>query len=458
MKSEKQKSQKFSIYLVKESEDVNEDFFLSKPDLSEEISGIGRLYVFSADFVPPKWLALFLRLTANSKVQEIRNRTNSAVFCYESSGRKFLLAFGYGRSKINLDKIEDDFGIKCCINMIDDKNVREVERQSISSKASKKKEQSLGNTDIADFDIEEDSDLLRSITGKPSLDYLGKRVSGSLALSLYGAIGISEIIALSPDLLNEYSSTKYKAKFGWIDKIKKIISKSEVDRLDWELIQAIPKRNAGENIWAGIPEIIDWSTFDGFAFKNKIDYSNQSDEFFDDPSIELFLSYHELNESSLSIDKLKSIRIYSHNENGPTASWSFYQCLYFEKKIDDTLFVLTSGSWYRVESAFYDELTKDISALMPTTQSQIFTECNFASEPEYNTDLAPKLNGQCLDDVDIVPFGWRNNIEACDIYRDFEFIHIKIYGGSPVLSHLFNQGSYVENRNSLGLCSYVRGR
>jgi uncharacterized protein (TIGR04141 family) len=41
----------------------------------------------------------------------------------------------------------------------------------------------------------------------------------------------------------------------------------------------------------------------------------------------------------------------------------------------------------------------------------------------------------------LIPYGGYNQIEFCDLYaKDREIIHIKRYGSSSVLSHLFSQG------------------
>lgn len=48
----------------------------------------------------------------------------------------------------------------------------------------------------------------------------------------------------------------------------------------------------------------------------------------------------------------------------------------------------------------------------------------------------------CAVDKKLISTGVsQNNIEFCDIYTsEKQMIHIKRYGGSSVLSHLFNQG------------------
>lgn len=440
MKKETSKSQRFSIYLVKTDVPVDNNFFTDAPQIHETIGSIGTLYVFKVISTQPKWLSLFTLLTSNKKVLDIKNMTNSAIFHFTNAGRDFLISFGYAKSKIPPEKVEDDFGIKTCLNVIDEKSIREVVRQSLTNKASKKKEQSLGNTDIGDFEIEEESDLLRSITGKPSVEAFGKRIGGTQSLSIYDSKNIQDIIACSPDFINAYTSQAYKKHFGWIDKIKKLSSKQEIDRLDICLVKDIQNRNTTAQMWAGIPDIIDWNTFDGFSFKNHIDFGTQSDELFDDPSIDTFINYFELDDKAISIDYIKNRRLYYYSDTHVNSSWSFYQCIYYERKEFNKLFILNSGTWYLVEDNFYQDLLTETNQYIPNAASTSLIDCTHPRESKYNEALAKNIGGHLFDDVDIIPYGGRNNVEVCDVYKNFEFYHIKIYGGSYVLSHLFNQG------------------
>lgn len=64
------------------------------------------------------------------------------------------------------------------------------------------------------------------------------------------------------------------------------------------------------------------------------------------------------------------------------------------------------------------------------------------TEERYNKRVAQSSNEFALLDRDNVYLpGAVSAIEPCDLYRNpREFIHVKRYGGSSLLSHLFNQG------------------
>jgi uncharacterized protein (TIGR04141 family) len=65
------------------------------------------------------------------------------------------------------------------------------------------------------------------------------------------------------------------------------------------------------------------------------------------------------------------------------------------------------------------------------------------TELEYNTLAAQSLGTACcMDQQLIVHGGGHNRIEFCDILTsDRKMVHVKKYGGSSVLSHLFFQGA-----------------
>jgi uncharacterized protein (TIGR04141 family) len=65
------------------------------------------------------------------------------------------------------------------------------------------------------------------------------------------------------------------------------------------------------------------------------------------------------------------------------------------------------------------------------------------NEPEYNSHAAATFpNRFDLMDRKLIPIGGgRDSVEFCDLFtKDKKLVHVKKYGGSSVLSHLFQQG------------------
>ena len=72
--------------------------------------------------------------------------------------------------------------------------------------------------------------------------------------------------------------------------------------------------------------------------------------------------------------------------------------------------------------------------------SKNYIEYNHKDEADYNKALADSLNAKCYD-ADLITLAGYDRIELCDVLtKEGDFIHVKKYAGSSVLSHLFNQG------------------
>lgn len=64
-----------------------------------------------------------------------------------------------------------------------------------------------------------------------------------------------------------------------------------------------------------------------------------------------------------------------------------------------------------------------------------------SAEAEYNQKLTNQLHGLCMDANNIQYGNGMSKIEFCDVFAPGKKIfHVKKYGGSSVLSHLFSQG------------------
>ncbi len=104
-------------------------------------------------------------------------------------------------------------------------------------------------------------------------------------------------------------------------------------------------------------------------------------------------------------------------------------------------FLLSGGKWYRVTKDF----VKDVNAFVQGVPRHSFAFPLYGHENEaaYNREVA-NLDAEQLvlcDAKNISYGGGKSSIEFCDVYdRERTLIHIKRYGGSGVLSHLFSQG------------------
>jgi uncharacterized protein (TIGR04141 family) len=103
-------------------------------------------------------------------------------------------------------------------------------------------------------------------------------------------------------------------------------------------------------------------------------------------------------------------------------------------------YILNDGDWYNIESGFVKEVT-DFFGDVPDSKIKL-PPFGASNEPNYLKSVAKNPGGYALMDRQVVMIGGgRSRVEFCDLYSNDnkEIIHVKKYGGSSVLSHLFLQ-------------------
>ena len=124
--------------------------------------------------------------------------------------------------------------------------------------------------------------------------------------------------------------------------------------------------------------------------------------------------------------------------------------MYFRGKLIEyeyNSYCLNNSKWYQIDHSFETQIKKEYSTIdiyeteLPNYKSN---GRKTYTENEYNEDLAEMLEAALIHKVGEIPFGGGkgNKIEVCDILtKNKDLMHIKKSGGSPLLSHLFNQAT-----------------
>ncbi len=384
----------------------------------------------------PKWSDLFIsQPTLDSGI--FNTKSIKGLLLIESKSRLLAFTFGHGRSLIIPKVIERGFGLRITLNLGDPSKIKSVDKSTLEKVALKTRSQTSRNTIIADFDFEFDHEILKSICAiVDRKDDELEMVSGCDSVSLYTEVDTDDIPSIAERLLDAYFADNYKKNYPWVDFIQAVSDPSKIEELNSQLLDSI---NAGEydDIWISTPEIVDYDDFSGFVYKkmSKKDPCYHS---------ELFLSDY-ISESNIKIptdiDALKRRKIFVYNASGVEKNaWSIYQCLNGEATIDDDTFILNDGHWYGVEDSFASSVNSFFSSLKNSNLD--FPPYHGMKEGDYLRHVADGENYALLDQKWIYPQGTGNRIEFCDLMSKCDaFIHVKKYGSSSVLSHLFSQAS-----------------
>ncbi|RMH36377.1 MAG: hypothetical protein D6690_05895 [Nitrospirae bacterium] len=425
-----------TVYLAKE--ECAEPSNVVKADKVEReisLSG-GQLYIAGSHSYPPRWAAFFEGSVDSDDFG--RNQSTGALLVVQASNRLLLFCFGQGRHLARTECIQPNFGLRVAINLLDPKSIRSLDKSLLESQPKQAREQSGEAVGLDFFGIDIESDLLRAITGRPKSDEFGKRLSGGDPVKLSINISLNEVTDLATKLLQAYSSEAYKnGPFAWIDHIGQVKDKSLREELDSKLIESLNQKNF-DRVWLCAPKIVEWERVAGFKYSsgnNAIQY----------PDTRINECLQEIATNKISLELLKRRKIQAvDEEDAPIFEDTVYRFIYAEIELEGKAYILNAGTWYSVNSDYVQRIQQYYENIMREKQYEHnLPEYNDESEEKYNRRVVESdTQNFALMDRNLISLpDAASPVEPCDIYRrEKELIHVKKYGGSAVLSHLFHQG------------------
>lgn len=409
---------------------------LDKPPKIESISGVNFYFLVKQNRNDsPKWLKIFNGAFSN-ETKSLYTASNTAVLAYEVDSRWFVIPFGFGRSMLKPGSYEENFGLKVVLNSVNPKKLRSIDAKNLEIISINQRSQASKATKLDDFGVNFERDILYAATGEAEIKELGKNITGKDSIKLITSDSIEKIPELSRLLLKQYAENTYKEAFPWIDNLLEVRDGKKLQELDELLISKL--RSKSDIItWMTIPDVIEWEDVDGFKF-----YSRKSLPLYDDLSWEAF--YESVcKQEDINVKALKdraAICIGRSNGGEPIHHWQVYHCIYAEVELNGR-YILNNGHWYRVNADFLESVESFYKNIELSNLD--LPEYNHTSEGAYNkaaSELNP--NQYALCDANNINHGLGSSkIEFCDlISQSHEILHVKRYGGSSVLSHLFSQG------------------
>lgn len=429
-----------NIFLIKEKY-KQRDHIIKENACSDPfevpISGLdkGYLYIKRGQGKYPKWSSLFQEII---DIKLIGKTTNvSAVLLLISSGRHFALAFGQGgRFLLKDDVFEERFGLLVALNSVDKESLRCIDKQSLDSIESQTRIQSGYATSADQFGLDVEQDMLKAIVGAPKDPRLGTRITGTDSLSVSVRMDLSDLHFLLNAYREKFEEDISKKDYEWVNNISIVKRPSSlIAELDFKLLEKFEKKDYA-NLWLSIPEIIQWDLVKGFT------YTNGRKVIHPDINLEGFLK--TVQDADITIELLKSRRVQCADEdhNPVFKSWPIYKCLYAEIDLGKNKYILNDGKWFNVNVDF---VTKTNAEYKKIEKSKlILPEYCGGGEGKYNSYISEDQPDKyaLLDDKNkIFHGGGHGQVEVCDLFsKEKRLIHVKIYGKSSVLSHLFSQG------------------
>lgn len=432
--------QKLSIRLLKE--DASPELVIREGVVLKEYAPIPNSHIAYGNLGEntPKWVD-FLNL---SHYEDVKNKSTYSLLFVQTEDRWFVVSFGLGHVKLNLDQCEYNFGLKVVLNTVDSKQLRSADVRTPDENTLSKRAQTSRGSDQAAFTIDVERDLLRGIAGKPKNKDFASYVAGSDGLVIHKKIKISDLVNVCKDIYDAYKSDDYKNDFSWIDYIKHLRDSQLIHQLEQELANSMTKlleKKEVPDVYLAYPVIYNPENSSFISYKgfknNKLYPDLELNDYIKtllDADIKTydvsFLNKHTINETDE----------YRQNNGG---KWKIYDCLVFEINFEDNRYILSCGNWYRIDK----NLEKEINDFFNNSNSYDLPEAaKDENEEAYNLRISKdeiyRNEMICLDRKLIYPNGSKHPIEVCDfLKRDRSFIHIKDKTTSSRLSHLFNQGT-----------------
>lgn len=394
------------------------------------------LYVKKSADKAPAWATFFQDQIAPSLLGTVKS-TSAALFLTVDS-RIFVLTFGHGRFLLKPECYEERFGLLTTVNSVRPDALRSMDTRAFVDDQNSRV-QTGQEASAYEFGIDIERDLVRAIVGKPTDASLGSRLSGTDSLTASVDVDISSIATLLRKYLTAYRSTGYKSTFPWIDQIRQVRRDSKLwHTLDDQLItiikQAWKTNGVSDRCWLSLPDIVDWSNIDGFKFTNSKKEGVSSD-------VHLPGFVHTHDKDKLSIDYLKShFAMAVDTEERVIERWPVYRCIQCEFDLNGKSYVLSAGIWFEIDKTFVGSIESFYKTIPNFPEKTLIY--NHKNEGEYNEALAASDPARwCLMDKKLLQVGGvHDKIEFCDVYGQETILHIKHYGSSSVLGHLFNQG------------------
>jgi uncharacterized protein (TIGR04141 family) len=408
---------------------------LSLPDGSPDKLVEARLYFTRRSSQRPKWASFFGALLAAIDLPSVASAP--AILLVPVDDRLMTVAFSFGSTLLEVGSFDPTFGLRVALNSVKPGKIRSYDKRTFDALFRQTREQAANETKLESFGIDAERDLVRTISGKPADKTLGTSMTGGASLHAS--------VKTTPNRLVHYLRRLYYKSTGaldeqyrWLGRIEEVLDHELQEALDSYLDDRLRDNNQG--VWLAAPEIMDWTDSSGFRFI----VPTRSKSVYPDLHWRSLSRAMRNTDIFVGVEFLRAHRVELLDGNdSPLKRWKLYDCLNAELIVGAEAYVLSSGSWYKVDSDLVDEIDREVGALelcdLPLPEFDVSDK----DENTYNLRVAAQMPQEfcCLDSQDIMFGGGRSRFEVCDLlHSSGALLHVKRYGSSSALSYLFAQG------------------
>lgn len=411
-------------------------------------SDVGSLWYATAPAHAPAW-ASFLERGSPGISSKLSSQHSSAVLFVEGTHngttRMFAICFGQGHHNVNDDRIERQFGLRVVLNCVKRNELRTLDIASLESTVMQRRTQSSRDSDLRDFGLDIDRDLLRLASGRPSDAAMAKAMAGKDALLVRKKIAYADLPKFCGELLRLHSLQDYRDDFAFIDRIKPLYKSDQIEQLDAIAFTELKNVVAGQpsDLHLAIPDIVTPGKSTEIAYYGNHLNSGKKTTY---PELDISDYAEELKKGDFGkisgmpeIRSTHQIRAVGKESDAAFGALRVYQCFVFETLVPGTRYVLFDGQWFEVEGAYAKEIDDAYCLLL---KPAFIASTKAPTEQDLIAELtASHPDLLCLDQTKTSPAGAAGaNLEVCDfLSHSKQLIHLKDGHDSSPLSHLWNQ-------------------
>lgn len=439
-----------TIYLIKDNIKEPKQIFKKSYRLIMVEKDEAILFYRASQNSTPDW-ANYLSENFEVSTKPFKNSSSYAVIVLNIGNRLLAIPLGMGQHMLDLTKIEYNFGLKTAINCIPKAEIRQIDTTTPETNSQKTKKQAVTGSTPEDFGINKQKDILRGIVGKLPKDHeLGDALEGKDSLRLSKSVeGFIKLKSLAKKVLEHFASTHYKTDYPWIDNIAMVRDKSLIEKLTKVLAKTL-RYGKFEDMFFSPPVYYETIfDFNGFVFSTGDGKRLDKKEAFEMPDMLDWKNSVGTSIKEISLENLDKFKVNLLSDTQKKEQdWPLQRCLSWETDLEGKKYILSEGSWYAVESSFFDEVEDFYGERILNPHCLPIPSKSKIKESIYNEEISKAIKGSYLFDLgssksSSFSLGKDRN-EACDVFdvKEKTFIHVKMGKSSPSLSHLFRQGAF----------------
>lgn len=408
--------------------------------LEEHVPG-GAFLSLPAEAQPPGWLEFVAQLLPAGTNVPLDTQAPGGLLWIPRGSKTFILAFGYGHTKLKDDWLEPEFGKITALALIPQGQVVEVRAEQVFARNHVASERAPRASAVREFGFEADRDLVAAVEGKPAstyLELLGARVRGGTSLRL--GVLFSKLIESMDRLAERFDSMDHKTMWPEANNLVMVRDALRISELDAALDAQLagPSPETVISLAAPMEKSGDTSYPENFAL------GRLSKNVATTPYLRFanWSSYLRGQHKVPSVQAARDTAVHLlDEENSELRACTIYECIGTEVSHAGSAYVLSSGNWYEANQRFIAETNAAVGTLNAPSHMLVNWD-QIEHEGPYNARACSIDSTLWLFDKELVNFGGgQSRFEFCDVmhHPTRTLYFVKHPTASAGVSHLCEQ-------------------